>query len=140
MYTKDAKGYMRRRMRTPDGRQHTIYEHSEVVEQALGRPLRSDEHVHHRNGKRDDNRLDNLEVTSNAEHKRLHNLETYGEPNPLITIMCSWCNAPFLRRRIDDKASRRKGYQPVCSPTCHAQRMLYMRWHTTTTSSPYRGG
>ena len=46
-------------------------EHRLIAEEALGRMLRSDEHVHHRNGIKDDNRLDNLEVLDQATHARL---------------------------------------------------------------------
>lgn len=48
------------------------YEHRHVVEQHLGRPLTRGEHVHHINGDKTDNRLENLEVLSTAEHGRAH--------------------------------------------------------------------
>ena len=39
-----------------------VFEHILVMEQVLGRSLTPDETVHHRNGVRDDNRPENLEV------------------------------------------------------------------------------
>jgi hypothetical protein len=55
-----------------DGSRAIIEEHREVMERVLGRALTADEVVHHKNEKRDDNRPENLEVMTRAEHARLH--------------------------------------------------------------------
>ena len=49
-----------------------VLEHRLVMERHIGRLLRRDEHVHHRNENRADNRIENLEVVSRAEHNRIH--------------------------------------------------------------------
>lgn len=43
-----------------------------VMEQHIGRPLARDEHVHHRNGDKLDDRIENLELIGASEHARLH--------------------------------------------------------------------
>jgi len=47
------------------------YEHRVVMAQTCGRPLRAGEHVHHRNGDGLDNRPENLQIVTHAEHMRI---------------------------------------------------------------------
>lgn len=49
-----------------------VYEHRLVAEQMIGRRLSVNEVVHHKNGKRWDNRPDNLEILTDSEHSKLH--------------------------------------------------------------------
>jgi hypothetical protein len=47
---------------------HAIMAHRWAMQQFLGRVLLSDETVHHRNGMRDDNRIENLELWTSMHH------------------------------------------------------------------------
>ena len=66
----DVHGYIRLSFHN-----RRVLEHRYVMEQYINRSLRSDEHIHHINGIKTDNRIENLEIVSNSSHQYRHKRE-----------------------------------------------------------------
>ena len=69
------------KIKTINGKQHP--EHRLTVEEYLGVTLTKDQVIHHINGDKRDNRLENLQVMSRAEHTGLHAKGSYQSPEKL---------------------------------------------------------
>ncbi len=114
---------------------HKILQHRHIIEQVLGRPLQSNEEVHHINGNKQDNRVENLKLLTELEHNGIHHR---GKPRPdKLKDMSKWyC---FYCLRTSDQIEIRKkngrphwrGYGPVeCSHICggcdyHVRKEVY---------------
>lgn len=58
----NGDGYIVREALQPDGSRRKVFQHRVVMEEHLGRPLRKNENVHHINGRRAQNNIENLEL------------------------------------------------------------------------------
>lgn len=92
---KSTNGYL---MVRKDGKK--IMQHRLIMEQLLGRPLKPSERVHHKNGNRQDNRPENLELWTGVgtSKKDPHGVRVVDKVLDLIDALTSQERATVLAK------------------------------------------
>ena len=92
-----------------------IREHRHIMEQAIGRKLSTDEIVHHKDGNRLNNSLDNLEILSRSDHARMHSSTGIS----YVELICDFCGNKFRRDMRQVNAKLKNGQNRFfCKRSC----------------------
>lgn len=134
------EGYLFINRRFSDGRSRSIYLHRMVMMEKLGRDLNSNEVVHHIDGNKKNNSIENLELTTASEHARIHRKEMEH-----IECTCPECGSEFkaIAYKVRDNQGKRKKAGPFCGKSCagkYSQRLGPKKEIKHGTLSAYRYG
>ncbi len=94
--------------------------HRVLIENSIGRLLNKKEEVHHIDGNRNNNELNNLELMDKSSHAKIHHPEF-----PLVIINCK-CGKilKFKRHVLKQRLKRSKFGRVSCSRKCANSRRV----------------
>jgi hypothetical protein len=107
-----------------DGREHVVLKLDNgtlktvsypkfLIEQCIGRKLRKNETVHHKNGNVTDNRLENLQILDRSTHTKKDVFVFINKK-----VQCIWCTKEF-EMGVSQRNNKKAG--PFCSRKCSGQ-------------------
>lgn len=94
-------------------RENYVYEHHAVWYLATGEIVPSGYLIHHVNGDKRDNRIENLEVVERGDHTRKHAI-----PAERVEVTCVVCGRVIQRRVKVYEFNAKRNSQNCCSKQC----------------------
>ena len=92
-----------------------IYTHILIAEIKINRLLRDGEVVHHKNGIRTDNSIENIDITNQSRHFKEHLKDI---TTKMVKLKCPNCGNVFDRERSQTFIGKKEGRYTCCSNHC----------------------
>jgi hypothetical protein len=99
-------------------RDRYCYEHHLVWWRSTGELIGDDEILHHKNGNKRDNRLENLKKVLRAAHTAKHNRI---RGRAAVVLRCFWCGKKFEKRACEYEWARKRQSMFFC---CRSHQVL----------------
>lgn len=104
--------------------------HRIVMENHLGRVLNENEVVHHKDGNKKNNVVENLEVMDRIQHNKMHGSKC---GRKVVTLKCPWCKKEFIRDRNKTHLRKPSKYNcTCCSKSCRGKLYRDIQLHGLT--------
>lgn len=93
-----------------------ILEHRYIIEQHIGRKLKRSELIHHKNGNKLDNRLENLLVVNQAAHRKEHDFRNVTRKYSDTHKWCNVCKKFLEHKMFSANKKNWHGLMAYCKP------------------------
>lgn len=99
--------------------------HRIIVENYLNRMLEENEIVHHKDGNKKNNTIENLEVMDRIQHVKLHGLK---KGHKVVLFKCPWCEKEFVRNKNNTHLTKPSKYNcTCCDSSCRGKLYRYIQ-------------
>lgn len=107
-----------------------VFMHRVVMENHIGRLLKDNEVVHHKDENKKNNDISNLQLMTNEEHVRLHALKRGCN---MVELRCPWCKKTFSKKERCTHLHKKSVLNcTCCSPSCRGRLSREVQLHGLT--------